>query len=374
MRITFILPTVNMSGGIKVAAIHAKAMIDKGHQVTLVSPPPKNLTLKRKVKSFLQGAGWSQRIQSYPSHLDGYNFDHRILNIWRPVIDDDVPDADVVIATWWETAEWVAKLHHTKGAKVYFIQGYEIFEHLPIERCHATYRLPFHKIVIAAWLRDVMQNQYGDPVVDLVPNSVNHMQFFSAKRHKQSVPTIGFVYSAAPFKDIRTAYAAIALVRTELPELRVISFGANPPQPHVPLPPGTEFTLSPPQEKIRDFYSQCDVWLASSKQEGFFLPAMEAMACRTPVVSTKTGWPAEAIQDGENGFLVDAGDAAAMAFAAKKILSLSDEKWQTMSRCAYATASKGSWEESSQMFELALHHAIERASRGEIAGSSLNNL
>jgi len=31
---------------------------------------------------------------------------------------------------------------------------------------------------------------------------------------------------------------------------------------------------------------------------------MEAMACRTPVVSTNTGWPSEAIKSGWNGILV----------------------------------------------------------------------
>jgi glycosyltransferase involved in cell wall biosynthesis len=32
---------------------------------------------------------------------------------------------------------------------------------------------------------------------------------------------------------------------------------------------------------------------------------MEAMACRTPVVATRTGWPAEAIVAGFNGACVD---------------------------------------------------------------------
>jgi hypothetical protein len=48
-----------------------------------------------------------------------------------------------VIATWWETAEWVDRLSVSKGKKVYFIQHYEAFDYLPKERVEATWRLPF---------------------------------------------------------------------------------------------------------------------------------------------------------------------------------------------------------------------------------------
>lgn len=368
MRISFVLPTVNLNGGIRVVAIYARALIAKGHQVTLVSPPPKELPFKSKLKHLLQGNGWPHKLKSYPSHLDDCGLNHRVLNHWRPVNDYDVPDADVVIATWWETAEWVSKLSPRKGAKVYFIQHHEIFHYLPIERCHATYRLPFHKIVIARWLKDVMQEQYGDTVVDIVPNSVDRLQFFAHKRHKQSLPTLGFVYSPIPFKDMKTAYAAIEHIRAALPDLRIICFGANPIHQQLQPPTGTEFHLAPAQDQIRHFYAQCDVWLATSKQEGFYLPAMEAMACRTPVVSTKTGWPAEAIENRRNGMLVEVGDVDGLATAAQWILSLPDEQWQELSERAYETASAGSWELSSQLFENALLRAIDRAKRGEIAG------
>src|SRR6185503_16030488 len=143
---------------------------------------------------------------------------------WRPVTDDDVPDGDIVIATWWETAEWVNALGPGKGAKVYFIQHHEIFPYLPVSRCHATYRFPMHKIVIARWLKEVMSTQYGDKVVDLVPNSVDRTQFFSAVRGKQSVPTVGFLYATAEFKGLDVLLTALKLVHERLPNLRLISF------------------------------------------------------------------------------------------------------------------------------------------------------
>ena len=120
-----------------------------------------------------------------------------------------MPDADVVVATWWETAEWVNALDPRKGAKVYFIQHHEVFPYLPVDRSRATYQLPLRKVVISRWLLDVMREEYGDGSVDLVPNSVDSAQFFAAPRGKQSVPTFGFIYSTSGFKGLNVMLAAL---------------------------------------------------------------------------------------------------------------------------------------------------------------------
>jgi glycosyltransferase involved in cell wall biosynthesis len=289
------------------------------------------------------------------SHFDGTNVDLRILDKWRPVIDGDVPDADAIIATWWETAEWVNEMAPSKGAKVYFIQHHEIFSHLPIERCHRTYRMPFHKIVVAEWLRDVMQNEYGDQTTVVVPNSVDRKQFFAPSRSKQVVPTIGFLYHPIGFKGVDCVLSAIEQIKRRLPDLRVVCFGASAPL--YPLPSYIEFVCNPLQNELRNIYSRCDVWMTASRTEGFNLPALEAMACRTPVVSTRTGWPAEAIQDGYNGFLVEIEDVGALADRSEGILKLASSEWEAMSANAHRTSSKGSWDESTSQFEAALYAA-----------------
>lgn len=368
MRVTFVLPRVGMSGGIRVIAIYSRALDARGHEVTLVSPPPQDLPFRRKLKSFFKGSGWPPRPLPFKSHLDGLGLDHRVLETWRTVADSDVPDADVVIATWWETAEWVNALGPNKGAKVYFIQHHEVFPHLPVSRCQATYRLPMHKIVIARWLKEVMSTQYGDDVVDLVPNSVDRAQFFSTVRSRQAVPTVGFLYATAGFKGLDVSLSAIRILRERFPDLRLICFGVEHPNANLPLPDGAEFSFSPPQDQIRNLYSQCDVWITASRSEGFNLPAMEAMACRTPVVSTRAGWPEEAIETGKNGVLVDVDDVEQLARGVHWILSLSADEWESLSQCAYETAASGSWEESADRFERALVHARQRAVRREIAG------
>jgi len=153
---------------------------------------------------------------------------------------------------------------------------------------------------------------------------------------------------------------AINRLRVAFPELRVISFGSVKPNQDTHFDNHIKFIYSPEQDKIRDLYAQCDVWLTASRIEGFNLPAMEAMACRTPVVSTKAGWPEEAVTTGKNGVLVEVDDVEAFTQGAASILSLSDEEWREMSRNAYDTVASSSWQESARQFEMALQRAYSR--------------
>jgi len=365
MRITFVQPRLDLSGGARVIALYSQALTKRGHQVCVVAGRPAPERLGSKMKRWLRGE-FQPRLP--PGSHRGTDVDIRVLESPRPIMDSDVPDADVVIATWWETAEWVGRLQPRKGAKVYFIQHHEVFDYLPVARARATYRLPMHKIVIAGWLKDVMAAEYGDHTVDLVSNSVDRSQFFAPPRSKQARPTVGFLYSAAPFKGLDITLGAVDLLMKRLPELRIISFGLRNPSRQLPLPRGAEFHRSPPQDAIRELYSRCDLWITASRSEGFNLPALEAMACRTPIVATRAGWPAEAVRTGSNGVLVDVDDVAGIASGAEWILTRGPEEWRSLSDGAYATSQVGSWEESAVAFEAALQHACRRAARGEIAG------
>jgi len=357
MKITFILPTVDMSGGIKVVSIYAKTLSAKGHEVLLVSPPKVKQSFRNKLKSFLRGQGWP-KTKSNKSHLDGLGLNHTVLEKYRPVTDEDLPDADVVIATWWETAEWVNRLNSSKGAKVYFIQHHEVFEFLPVIRSAATYRLPLHKIVIARWLLDIMRNEYGDNDVDLVPNSVDKKQFYAPIREKQAVPTVGFLFAYAGFKGVGVTLQVIKQLKVVIPNLRIISFGSYMPDKFPAWDDSIEFYYSPAQDKIRDLYAQCDVWITASRTEGFNLPAMEAMACRTPVISTKAGWPEEAIVNGQNGFLTEVDDVAELVTFINKLLSATNEQWKEFSQQAFQTVENSSWQASTILFERALMNAV----------------
>ncbi|MHC8367365.1 glycosyltransferase family 4 protein [Pseudomonas sp. ZT5P21] len=362
MKVTFVLSVASLSGGIRTVAIYAKALAERGHEVKLVSQPMPSLSLRKKIKSFVTGKGWPP-IPTIPSHLDGLGLDHRMIDKYRPMVESDIPDADVVIATWWETAEWVNALSPAKGVKMYFIQGHEVFPFCPVDRVVATYKMPLHKIIISKWLADLMRVEYGDADVALVENSVDHQQFFAAPRGKQPRPTIGILYHETPLKGVDVALQVISSLEEKFPTLRVIAFGSFPPTGAYTFPKNLEFYLSPDQDSIRDFYSQCDVWLTASRSEGFNLTAMEAMACRTPVVSTRTGWPVEAIVNFKNGVLTDIDDFDGLARGVEYLLTLDDLEWRAVSEMAYQTVASSTWESSAQLFETTLADAFAK-SRG----------
>jgi glycosyltransferase involved in cell wall biosynthesis len=304
------------------------------------------------------------------SHLDGADVAYRLVDGRQPIRDADVPDADVVIATWWETAEWVADLSPRKGAKVHFIQHHEVFPGQPIDRVEATWRLPFHRIVISRWLADLARERYGDAHTSLVPNAVDHDQFYAPPRGRAVAPTVGLLYSTVGFKGCDVALAVLNRVARRLPGIKLRAFGGQDPVPELPLPPFATYTRRPPQDKIREIYAACDVWLCASRSEGFHLPPLEAMACRCPVVSTRVGGSVEIVDDGVNGYLADVGDVATLSDRLTAVLELPEPLWVRMSRAAHATAARFTWDESTEQFERTLAAAVERAAVGGAADGS----
>jgi glycosyltransferase involved in cell wall biosynthesis len=367
MRITFVLPHAGLAGGIRVVAIYAEWLKKRGHQVYVVSLPLQPIPLRRQIKSLLKGQGWLSNHE--PSHFDQRDVEHHILEQWRPITEADVPDADVVIATWWETAEWVAKFSPAKGAKAYFIQHYEALEGQPKERVKATWSLPMHKITIAQWLVDLAQTQSGDNQVSLVPNSVDAKQFYAPPRGKQSVPTIGMMYSRVKWKGCDTSLKAFSIAAEKIHNLRLVAFGSDLPSAELPLPSGTEYAYCPPQENIKDFYAQCDAWLFGSTTEGFGMPLLEAMACRTPVIGTPAGAAPELLAGGA-GILVQPQDPEGMARAIEQVFQMTEAEWRAMSDLAYTKATDYTWDDATQLFEAALCTAIERSKQGELDRST----
>jgi glycosyltransferase involved in cell wall biosynthesis len=355
MKITFVCPPLNMTGGIRVVAIYAKFLQSFGHDVLVVSPPQRSRKLGSRILRKLGLPQWPARPQP-PSHLDGLGVPQRILRLHRKVRERDVPDADVIIATWWETAEFIADMSPSKGRKVYFVQHHEVFDYLPRERVAATYRSEMQKIVIANWLVKAIADDGNRQGATLVPNAVDREQFFAPERAKRAKPRIGTLFSETDFKGFDISLAVIARVRQALPDLEVVAFGAQPPsRKYADKLTGIDLIVAPSQDTLRDIYASCDVWLCCSKSEGFNLIAMEAMACRTPVVSTRTGWPEEAIVDGVNGALAEVDDVDALVTGVLAILRSTPTQWRGYSDGAARTVAGSSWENSARLFEAALN-------------------
>lgn len=77
------------------------------------------------------------------------------------------------------------------------------------------------------------------------------------------------------------------------------------------------------QDAIEEILSVSDLFLMPSQSESFGLAALEAMACKVPVISSNAGGLPELNVDGVTGFLKDIGDIEGMAD--KAIYILEDE-------------------------------------------------
>jgi glycosyltransferase involved in cell wall biosynthesis len=360
MRINFILTNASMSGGTRVIVTQARQLMARGHEVRAFSTPPRPPGFRKTVKSLLRGRGWPKIWKLGASFFDGSGVPHTVIEKFRPISNSDLPDADVVVATWWETAPWVWRLAPSKGARAFFIQHYEIWSGFP-KQVNAAWRLPLRKIVISRWLKELAGEKFGDRDVSLVPNSVDMKLFNAPPRGRHERPTVGLLYNATWFKGCDVALQAIEIARRQIPDLRLVVFGQENVRRWMPLPQGAQYSINPPQETIRDIYARCDVWLCGSRSEGFHLPPLEAMACRCPVVSTRVGGPMDIIEEGKNGFLVDVEDPDALAERLVRVLRLSDQQWRAMSDSAYATASRYTWQDAAALMEEALLTTIERS-------------
>ena len=208
----------------------------------------------------------------------------------------------------------------------------------------------------SSWLRVLAAERYGDRDTTLVPNGVDLDRFSSPPRNKRAVPTVGLVYSQAWIKGCDVAVEAYELARRTVKDLRLLSFGNAPPGAVV-LPTGTDFVLRPDQDVIPRIYASADAWLWPSRREGFGLPVLEAMACRTPVIAAPAGAAAELLSHG-GGILLPASDPVMMANAIVSIVSLQDPAWCGISGQARASAEAHSWDASADLFEAALETAV----------------
>ena len=87
------------------------------------------------------------------------------------------------------------------------------------------------------------------------------------------------------------------------------------------------FTGPVPDEDLPFFYSAADIFVMPSREEkggcveGFGLVFLEANACRTPVIGTRSGGIPDAVEEGVSGLLVRPDDPEDLAGAIKKLLT-----------------------------------------------------
>lgn len=128
-------------------------------------------------------------------------------------------------------------------------------------------------------------------------------------------PWLLYVGSELPRKNITTLLRAVALVREEIPDIRLIKVGAAGGErfrrdtlrviDELGLREHILFFEDIAEDKLPLFYSAADVFVTASKLEGFGFPVLEAMACGTPTIVPSTALFVETVENSSQQFDVE---------------------------------------------------------------------
>lgn len=293
MRITWLLEaTDRIWGGVKVALDDANWLHDRGHQVTVLSRtgPPAWMTLR---------CAFRQVADFRPEH---------------------VPASDVVIGTFWTTVP--AAVNARRGVPVHYCQGYEgdTPEAAPAkDRIEQVYRMPEpHRITIAKHLTQLLQMRFQIQAREIVYAIDHDIMRAGELRPSPSPVRIGLVgpYQIA-WKDIATGLRACELAFRSGLDLQLVRVtNTEPDACERALPFPVEWHERVPPARMGEIYRSLDLFLGTSRggEEGFFLPAVEAMACGVPCVLTDI--PCfRGYGEGQYALFVPPQDPAAMAEA-----------------------------------------------------------
>jgi len=344
MKITFVIHGLSVSGGIKVVFEYANRLTEKGHLVTLVVPigPIRDVsscvTLKERFLDRVRIIINKHIVSWFPVNAT--------IKFVPSLSEEYIPDADAIIATWWKTAEWVNTYPSRKGEKFHLIQGYEVWGG-PREKVHETYKMPLRKIVISSWLKGLFDSKY-ELVYGPILNGVNFKQFYNNDKTFNNSARIGMIYDRCNFKGSGDGIKAFEISRKKYFDIKLVMFGRS--WPGLEVPEDVEFYYDPPQNKLREIYSSCDIWISPSWYEGFGLPAAEAMACKCAVLSTDTGAIRDYAVPGETALVSPPMDPEALA---NNLITLLDsrDRLEKISFAGYNRIREFTWERATEQLE-----------------------
>ncbi len=289
-RVAFLLPSLDVSGGVAVVLQYAHRLQMLGHEVMVLTVDDNSQ------------CDW---------------FPYRSFRI-VPLSQVRGEVLDVLVATFWTTAPLVQSIQ--AGRKFYFIQsdesrfypGDEEKQRLAL----GTYRLDLEMITVARWLQQWLKDRF-DRDAHYLPNGIDNSLFHPAAplESKGTSPRVLLEGPIdLPFKGMQKAFQAVADLDCEV--WCVSSAGRPARRWHC-----DRFLGKVPHFQMKHIYSSCDVLLKMSEVESFCLPPLEMMACGQGacVIGEVTGID-EYVQDGVNALVVKQGDVTAARRAVQRLI------------------------------------------------------
>jgi glycosyltransferase involved in cell wall biosynthesis len=259
MRIAYLVEDSSLSGGLRVVLAQADALTARGHDVAVVAksaPPDWRSTKARwiRVSHFMEVSG---------------------------------EDYDAVIGTFWTTVP--AALEIAGKRAFHLCQGYEgnftAYRAIRSE-IEAVYHLPIAKLVVSPHLVDTLRGFASDvhPVGQIIDEAF--FERSSAEAPAERVLLVGAW--EIDFKGIDVGYEAVRIARERGVPLKLVRISPWPAAPGEPNDLADEFHVALPTSRMAEVMSSCGLFLGPSRRdEGFGLPAVEAMAMGMPAVLTE---------------------------------------------------------------------------------------
>lgn len=335
-KIVYLLEDTALYGGVKVTLEQANLLADRGWDVTVVSPGKRPDWMELR-------AQFRQTSSLEPG---------------------EIPEAEILVATFWTTLVKARAVQKERGGEVlHFCQGFEgsnshnVADHPAI---HEAYAEPVPAITVAPHLARLLEKLFAKPArvvtQPLGKDFRPKWRFGPAKEPR--------ILVVAPYefyiKGVPTALEAIQILRQRKVAAKCIRLSQWPlsAEEKAQLEPDEFHHLLPPKA-VPALLQGCDLLLApSGPQEGFGLPALEAMACGLPVIASDI----PAYQDFARpaALLAPCGDAKAFADAAESLLR-HPAAWRKQRRLGLEIARKYRPERCAE----ALEEAIEWVISGE---------
>lgn len=188
-----------------------------------------------------------------------------------------------------------------------------------------------HRFVVSEYWKEALKREYGYDS-KIAYNGLDPEDFARLPPRRSSQSTLLFVGGLEPRKGLDYLVRAMPKVAECIPDVRLIvvaksgfrgtdQVGAYQSLAReLGVDDRISFRESVDQDTLLSFYSECDVVVLPSRNEGWGLSLMEAMACERPVVASRVGGIPELVRDGIDGLLVDTGDIDQISGALVKLL------------------------------------------------------
>ena len=346
MKVNFIMPGLGNSGGMKVVYKYAKLLQKEDVDVKIYS----SFFAYPAHKFQLKLVNYIYKTYCFIKTLFSFRSKKNEGVTWVPRINNKyIRTADVTVATAWPTAYEVNSLSQKCGKKAYFIQDYEIWdnEYLGMK----SYTLPLKHIVIAKWIDNILVNELHLKPGYLVRNGMDTKSFIPEEKKKNSNKiSCLMLYHKLSRKGIEDGIRAYRLVKDKYPNVSLNMFGMFK-DPKIEIV--DNYYRNPSKEQLIKLYQQSDIFIYPTREEGWGLTPLEAMACGCAVAGTYAGCMLELGVSGKNVLLSKPKDVKALAENIS--LLINDETLRKkLQKNGRTTVERLSWTESTNKLKKAL--------------------